>query len=89
VGAAVRSWVTTHGAFLNVTTNPGYLKLVASTRGERTTSLESLRLAPVSPSQVREAVVRHLAQQFGYDDVHTSAGHPLLRRTLRRMPLNA
>lgn len=88
-GAAVRSWVTTHGIFLNVTTDPGYLKLVASTPGERATSLQALRLAPVSMNQVREAVVRHVAGRFGFLNIHTSAGHPLLRRTIRRIPLNA
>ncbi|QDT56967.1 Octanoyltransferase [Caulifigura coniformis] len=88
-GAAVRSWVTTHGMFLNVTTDPGFLKLVASTPGERATTLQSLRLAPVSMNQVRESVVRHVAAHFGFSNVHTSAGHPLLRRTLRRIPLNA
>jgi lipoate-protein ligase B len=88
-GAAVKSWVTTHGAFLNVTIEPGYLKMVASTPGERATSLQSLRLAPVSMNQVREAVVRHVAAEFEYSNVQTSAGHPLLRRTLRRVCLNA
>ncbi len=88
-GAAVRSWITTHGIFLNVTTDPGFLKLVATTPGERATSLQSLRLAPVSMNQVREAVVRHVASRFRFNNVQTSAGHPLLRRTTRRIPLNA
>ena len=88
-GAAVRSWTTIHGLFLNVTIDPQFLKLVASTPGERSTSLQSLRLAPVSMNQVRESVVRHVAARFGFSDVHTSAGHPLLVRTIRRIPLNA
>lgn len=88
-GSAIRSWTTTHGVFLNVTTAPEFLKLVASTQGERTTSLQALRLAPVSMNQVREAAVRCVAARFGYSNLSTSAGHPLLRRTIRRIPLNA
>lgn len=88
-GSAIRSWTTTHGIFLNVTTNPEFLRLVASTQGERSTSLQALRLAPVSMNQVREAVVRRVAERFGYSNIQTSAGHPLLRRTIRRIPLNA
>jgi len=88
-GAAVRSWTTMHGIFLNVTIDPQFLKLVASTPGERSTSLQALRLAPVSMNQVRESVVRHVAARFEFPNVHTSAGHPLLRRTIRRIPLNA
>jgi lipoate-protein ligase B len=88
-GAAVRSWTTIHGIYLNVTIDPQFLKLVDSTPGERSTSLQSLRLAPVSISQVRESVIRNVAARFGFSDVQTSAGHPLLVRTLRRIPLNA
>jgi lipoate-protein ligase B len=88
-GAAVKSWVTMHGLYFNVTIDPGFLGLVASTPGERSTSLQALRLAPVSMNQVRESVVRHVAAHFDFSDVQTSAGHPLLRRTLRRIPLNA
>jgi lipoate-protein ligase B len=88
-GAAVRSWTTMHGLFLNVTIDPEFLKLVDATPGERSTSLEALRLAPVSMNQVRESVVRRIAARFQFSDVHTSAGHPLLARTIRRIPLNA
>jgi lipoyl(octanoyl) transferase len=88
-GSAVKSWVTTHGMFLNVTIDPGYLKLVDSTPGERATSLQALRLGPVGMNQVREAVIRHIATQFEFSNVQTSAGHPLLRRTIRRICLNA
>ena len=88
-GTAVRNWTTTHGIFLNVTTDPQFQKLVATPQGERTTSLQALRLAPVSMNQVREAVVRRVAERFGYSNVQTSAGHPLLIRTTRRVALNA
>jgi lipoate-protein ligase B len=88
-GAAVRSWTTMHGLYLNVTIDPQFLKLVASTPGERSTSLQALRLAPVSMNQVKESVVRHVAAEFGFENISTSAGHPLLVRTIRRIPLNA
>ncbi|MBX3440919.1 MAG: hypothetical protein KF774_00835 [Planctomyces sp.] len=88
-GAAVKSWVSCHGAYLNVTIDPGFLKLVAATPNEPSTSLQALRLRPVSMNQVREAVIRHVAEAFGYRRTHTYVGHPLLVRTRRRICTNA
>jgi lipoyl(octanoyl) transferase len=89
IGAGVRSWVSHHGAFFNVTIDPGLLKLIAHPSGQSQTTLQALRLRPVSMNQVREAVVRHVARAFDYESVHTYVGHPLLRRTRQRVFSNA
>jgi lipoyl(octanoyl) transferase len=89
VGAAVKSWVSCHGAFLNVTVDPGFLRLAAATPGQPATTLQSLRLRPVSMNQVREAVIRQIAAAFDYHTVHTYVGHPLLQRTRRRICTHA
>jgi hypothetical protein len=40
-------------------------------------------------NQVRESVIRHIAAAFHYEKVHTYVGHPLLKRTRRRICLHA
>lgn len=88
VGSAVKAWVSCHGAWLNVAIDPGFLKLTAATPGERPTTLQALRLRPVSMNHVREAAIRHIAAAFGYETVHPYVGHPLLTRTRRRICTN-
>jgi lipoyl(octanoyl) transferase len=88
-GAAVKSWITCHGIFLNVTIDPNFLRLANSTPGERATTIECQRLRPIAMNQVRESTIRHIAAAFGYENVHTYVGHPLLQRTRRRICLHA
>ncbi len=89
-GGAVKNWVTHHGMFLNVDPEPGFLKLVQSTsEGERATSLQAQRLRPISMAGVREAVMRRIADGFGYQRYHVYTGHPRLRRTRRKVCLHA
>ncbi len=88
-GAALKSWVSYHGMFLNVAPDPGFLRLVhVNPLGERATSLQAQVLRRISMSKVREAVVRHVAARFGYQRQHVYAGHPLLQRTRRRVCLH-
>lgn len=85
-GAAVKNWTSYHGAFLNVSIAPGFLRMVESFPiGERMTSLESELRRPVAMHKVREAVVRHIAGGFGYERTHVYTDHPLLVRTRRRV----
>lgn len=85
-GAAVKSWVTCHGMFLNVSIDPRMLEWTISNQtGARSTSMQSQRLDPVRMPQIREALIRHLADMFGYASVEVSTGHPLLRRTSQRI----
>ncbi|MBX3436447.1 MAG: hypothetical protein KF861_03080 [Planctomycetaceae bacterium] len=89
-GAAIKNWTTYHGAYLNVSTDPGFLKMVdSSPPGERLTSLESQLQRPVPMHRVREAVMRHVAANFGYELTHVYTGHPLLQRTIRKVCLHA
>ncbi|WP_437201452.1 lipoyl protein ligase domain-containing protein [Planctomicrobium sp. SH664] len=88
-GAGVKSWISCHGMFLNVTTDPRLLELtVPNPLGTPSTSLQSQRLEPVRLPQVREALVRHICEQFRYDLSDVSTGHPLLKRTIRKVTVH-
>lgn len=89
-GGAVKSWVSHHGVFLNVDPEPSFLKLVQPpTANECVTSLQAQRSSPMSMSGVREAVIRRIAERFGYERHHVYTGHPQLRRTRRKVCLHA
>jgi lipoyl(octanoyl) transferase len=89
-GASVRSWITCHGMFLNVTVDRRFLELtMPNPVGERSTTMQSQRLRPVSMSQVRESLIRHLSDGFGYEMADVSTGHPLLTRTTQRVLIHA
>lgn len=82
VGAAVRSGISSHGVFVNVSPRIDSLRLVQSgTR--RATSLSAERGAPVAMPAVRESMIRSLAERLDYERYHLYTGHPLLRRTTR------
>lgn len=89
-GPSVRSWVSCHGMFLNVAVDPHLLNLsVANRAGERSTSMQSQRLRPISMSQVRESLLRQISARFGYQTIDVSTGHPLLKRTTQRVLIHA
>lgn len=81
-GVAVKSWISYHGLFLNVSPALPLQRLVRSNRhGEPVTSLSCQREHTVAMHKVRENLIHHLASQLGYDRMHLYTGHPLLRRT--------
>jgi lipoyl(octanoyl) transferase len=84
LGAAVRHWVTYHGAFLNVSPPMGLFRLVESDPLGEThmSSLVAERCGPVKMTTVRATLVRHLAEALGCDRYHLYTGHPWLRRGL-------
>lgn len=82
VGVAVRSWISSHGLFVNVNPQMDFLRLVR-TENWRSTSLTVQRGNTVSMSAVRESLIRLLAARLEYDRYHLYTGHPLLRRTKR------
>jgi lipoyl(octanoyl) transferase len=82
VGVAVRSWISSHGLFVNVNPQMDFLRLVR-TESWRSTSLTAQRGNSVTMSAVRESLVRVLAARLEYDRYHLYTGHPLLRRTKR------
>src|SRR5262249_36592704 len=85
VGVAVRSWVSTFGMTLNVRPD---LTLVRQTRpnarGIKATSLEAARQRLTAIPQVRESLVRNLAERLGYEQTHLYTNIPGLKRTKRR-----
>lgn len=82
IGVAVRDWVTTHGAFLNVTPPMGLFRLVESDPLESSpmSCLVAERQKAAKMTSVRAELVRSLADAFGCERYHLHTGHPLLRR---------
>lgn len=90
VGAAVKSGVTYHGLFVNVAPAMDLVRLVdGGPRCERQTSLAAQRARPTEMHTVREGLIRHLAAVLGYERHHLYTGHPLLKRTYRKVPISA
>lgn len=89
-GAAVRSGITCHGMFLNVTPQPGLMRWTQPAGAEdRVTSLQALTRRPVDMATIRESVARNVADLFEYETMNFSTGHPLLQRTRQRACLHA
>jgi lipoyl(octanoyl) transferase len=90
MGAAVKSDVTYHGMFINVAPPMDLIRLVDSgPRGERQTSLAAQRGRATEMHTVREGLIRHLSAVLGYSRHHLYTGHPLLKRTRRKIALSA
>ncbi len=90
VGATVRDGVSHHGLFMNVSPVLDTVRLVRSTADRvKISSLSMQRMEPVPMQKVREALVRHIADQFGYEETHPYTGHPMLKRTWRKVMQHA
>lgn len=90
LGVAVRFSIAYHGIFINVCPEPGLMRLVQANRsGERVSSLAVERTRRTSMHAVRESVIRNLSAQLGYEQSHLYTGHPLLRRTYRKVHVHA
>lgn len=87
-GAAVKSWTTYHGAFINVCpAMPPFRHVVTDPTGRtRMTSLVLQRQRPVKMTSVREGLIRHLTAAFGCDRYHLYTGHSLLPRPSQPLP---
>lgn len=86
IGAGVRDGVTHGGMYVNVSVPPEALDLVRWTSGDqRATSLSAQRGRPTGIATVRASLVRHLAESLGYESYHLYTGHPLLRRSTRKV----
>ncbi|HEX3659560.1 MAG TPA: hypothetical protein VHV55_27480 [Pirellulales bacterium] len=80
IAAAVKSWVTYFGAYLNVAPP---MQLVRGVRTDRVheapmSSLASERVHGLRMSGMRERVVRHVSAALGAPRYHVFSGHPLL-----------
>lgn len=90
IGAAVRSWVSWQGAFINVSPDREIMELVdSSPNGPQATSLAAQRTRVTPMSKVREGLIRRLSEGFAYQRFHIYTGHPLLTRTRRRVHVSA
>lgn len=80
LGVAVRDWITSHGAFINVNPPMGLFRLIETSRGEadRFGCLVAERQQPVKMTSVRTELIRQLAAAFGCDRYHLHTGHPML-----------
>jgi lipoyl(octanoyl) transferase len=80
LGVSVKSWVTYHGAFVNVAPASRAVRFVETDPwdGAPASSLAAERHQPVKMSRVREALVRGVAQALAGDRFHVYSGHPLL-----------
>jgi lipoyl(octanoyl) transferase len=82
LGVAVRDWVSYYGAVLNV--NPDlepYRRVRCVGPGSGTmTSLERERRGRLSPALVRERLLEHFAERFGFGRTALFFEHPLLPR---------
>lgn len=82
VAAAVKSWVSYFGAYINVAPP---MQLVRGVRSDRLhagpmSSLASERAHGLRMAAVRERVIRHLSSALGCPRYHVHSGHPLLAR---------
>lgn len=90
VCVSVKSWVTGFGMYLNVEPDLNLSRMCACAPGGiRTSSLVADRMKHLSMASLRESLIRHLAEQFGYSKTHFYTAHPLLTRTTRKVHVNA
>jgi len=82
VGVAVRHWVTYYGAALNI--NPDLVPFrrvrCLGPAEAPMTSLERERRGPLRPALVRERLLEHFADRFGFGRVSLFSDHPALQR---------
>ncbi|GAB4143919.1 MAG: hypothetical protein Tsb009_15360 [Planctomycetaceae bacterium] len=88
-GIAVKSWVSSHGMYLNVSPSMELMRLARPSSGREITSLSAYRVRRTFMHKVREAVVRRLVERFHYERFHVYSSHPLLKRTRRRIHVPA
>jgi lipoyl(octanoyl) transferase len=91
VGVAVRDWVSYYGAWLNVNPDLELFRCVrcGATADGPMTSLERERRGPLRPALVRERLLEHFADRFGFAHTALFSGHPSLGRKARSDALPA
>jgi len=86
LGAAIKSWISYYGLYINVSPDMKLQRLIDANRYDhRVTSLSATLTREASMGSVRESIVRNLAQQFGYQDPHIFTRHPLLNRVKKKV----
>jgi lipoyl(octanoyl) transferase len=82
VGTAIRDWVTYYGAVLNVNPDLQPFRLVQTDGlASRTmTSIEREHYGRLRPAYVRERLLEHFTDRFGFARTSLFFNHPLLER---------
>lgn len=90
LGVSVRSLVSYHGMFINVAPDLELQQLVEPL-GEknRVSTLSATSGRPVAMNKIRESLIRGIVKNLGYEHFHLFTGHPLLKRTRRKVYVNA
>lgn len=79
--------ISSFGFVLNVTPDVvGQRQVQPVPSGSAIASLSMQKMRVVSMPKVREAIVRHISADFGYSSFHIHTRHPLLKRTVRKVP---
>jgi lipoyl(octanoyl) transferase len=82
VGVAIRDWVTYYGAALNVNPDlqPFRLVLTDGPASRPMTSIEREHYGRLRPAFVRERLLEHFTDRFGFARTSLFFNHPLLER---------
>jgi lipoyl(octanoyl) transferase len=85
LGIAVRDWVSYYGAVLNVNPDLSLFRTVqvGGDAGGTMTSVERERRGPLRAALVRERLVEHFSEGFGFKRIAMFHDHPSLRRKAR------
>jgi lipoyl(octanoyl) transferase len=79
LGVSVRDWISSFGAYINVHPSLEAFRLVRTAPGGETmTSLERERRGPVRPAMVRQRLIEHFQEVFGFASVALFTDHPVL-----------
>jgi lipoyl(octanoyl) transferase len=80
VGVSVRDWICGYGAYVNIHPALDLHRFVTTSQAEQfpMTSLERERRGPVRPALVRERLIEHFRQRFGFARVALFSDHPVL-----------
>jgi len=86
LGAAIKSWISYYGLYINVSPDMKLLRLIDSNQYDhRLTSLSATLTREASMSSVRESIIRQLVSQFGYQQTHIFTQHPLLHKVKKKV----
>ncbi len=86
IGSGVDSGASSYGFSLNVNPDVVAQRLIQAVPDDASiASMSMQRMRVVAMPKVREALVRHLSAEFGYEDFHVYTRHPLLKRTSRKL----
>lgn len=82
IGISIRNWVTYYGINLNVNPCLQMMRLIRTTEDEQPmTSLVRERRGPVNPAFVRQRLLEHFSQVFGFSQTVVFTDHPTLTQT--------